>query len=140
MLIDEDIARRVADFMHTFLLPHAFAFYAGMLGLSDDHERLTAVAGYILAHKLERITNRDVARGDRTMRGLRRHEVEQIFQQLDALGWLIPIPGGRPTDPPRWNVNPEVHRRFTERAARETTERERGREILATMFDRKEEQ
>jgi hypothetical protein len=38
-------ARRVADFMRRFLLPHAVAFYAGMLELSDNHDRLTNVAG-----------------------------------------------------------------------------------------------
>jgi hypothetical protein len=139
MVIGEGIARRVAEFMDKFMLPHAFAFYAGMLGLSDDHERLTAVAGYILTRKLEHITNRDVARGDRTMRLLRKHETEQIFQQLDALGWVTLIPGARPNDPPRWKVNPEVHERFTKRAVRETAERARAREMLATMFDRKEE-
>jgi hypothetical protein len=30
--ITEDTARRVADFMHYFLLPHACSFYVGMLG------------------------------------------------------------------------------------------------------------
>ena len=133
-MIEQQTARRVANFMHTFLLPHAFAFYAGMLGLSDDHERLTAVAGYILARKLERITNRDIQRGDRTMRGLSRPDIERIFQQLDALGWVNRIPGPRPSDPPHWLVNPEVHRRFAQQAAREAAERARVREMLQAMF------
>ena len=60
----EDTAHRVAEFMHRFLLPHALAFYGGVLDLSDGHDRLAAVAGYILVHKLERLTNRDVQRGD----------------------------------------------------------------------------
>jgi hypothetical protein len=134
--ITDQTAHRVADFMHRCLLPHAFAFYAGMLGLSDDHERLTAVAGYILAHKLDRITNRDIQRGDRTMRGLGRQDTERIFDQLDALGWISRIAGSRPTDPPRWVVNPEVHQLFTQRAARETAERARARAILQEMFSR----
>ena len=33
--------------------PHALAFYSGVLGLSNDHDRLANVADYILAHKLE---------------------------------------------------------------------------------------
>lgn len=130
-------ARRVADFMHKFLLPHAISFYAGMLGLSDDHERLTAVAGYILAHKLDLITNRDVQRGDRTMRSLERPEIDRIFEQLDALGWVSRIPGRRLTDPPHWLVNPEVHRRFAERAAREAEGRAQEREMLKVMFARR---
>jgi hypothetical protein len=138
LVVTEHTARRAADFMHRFLLPHATAFYAGMLGLSDDHERLTKVAGYILAKKLPRITNRDVQRGDRTMRGLKRQEIENIFCQLEALGWISRIPGPRWSDPPHWLVNPDVHRRFAERAARETAERAREREMLREMFGAQE--
>src|ERR1700730_5756519 len=43
---------RVERFIHSFLFPHALAFYAGILGLADDHDRLAAVAGYVLAYKL----------------------------------------------------------------------------------------
>jgi hypothetical protein len=129
-VIPEATARRVADFLHKFLMPHAFAFYAGMLDLSDDHERLAAVAGYILAHKLERVTNRDVQRSLRSMRGLKQREIEGVFEQLDSLNWLTRIPGPRPSLPPHWLVNPEVHRLFTERAERETAERARLRELI----------
>jgi hypothetical protein len=116
------------------LLPHAIAFYAGVLGLSDDHDRLTAVAGYILARKLEWITNRDVQRGDRTMRGLQRVEIENIFHQLDALGWVDRIAGKRNTDPPRWSVNEDVHRLFAERGAKEAERRERERLLITTLL------
>ena len=111
-VVTEDTARRVADFLHGFLKPHAVAFYMGVLGLSNDHDRLANVADYILAHKLERITNRDVPRGDRSMRGLKRHETEAIFEQLEALGWIIRTPGPRPSDPPHWMVNPVVHQKI----------------------------
>src|SRR5262249_29061570 len=69
-------AQRVADFLSRFLFPHALAFYTNIYGLSDDHDRLTAVAGYILAHKVDRLTNRVIQRGDSTMRGLKRLEIE----------------------------------------------------------------
>src|SRR5262249_19839545 len=82
-VISERTARRVGAFLHGFLLPHALAFYAGVLGLSNDHDRLTAVAGYILAQGLDKITNRDIQRGDRTMRGLSKRETEAVFDQLD---------------------------------------------------------
>jgi hypothetical protein len=36
--------------------------------------------------------------------------------------------------PPHWQVNPEVHRRFAERATQEAVERERNREMLQEMF------
>ena len=57
--------------------------------LSDDHDTLAAVAGYILARRLEVVTNRDVQRGNRTMRGLERRDVQRIFQQLEALGGFM---------------------------------------------------
>src|SRR5262249_33859665 len=131
--IDENTARRVERFLHCFLLPHATAFYAGMLGLSDDHERLTAVAGYILAHRLERITNRDIQRGDRAMRKLERQDILSICDQLDALGWLNKTPGLRPTDPPRWDVNPICHAMFEQRANTEAERRWRDRETILEM-------
>jgi hypothetical protein len=133
-VISENTARRVGSFLHGFLLPHAVAFYAGVLGLSNDHDRLAAVAGYILAHKLEKITNRDIQRGDQTMRGLNRREVESVFDQLDALGWINGIPGPRPTAPPHWVVNPAVHTKFAERATAEAKRRARTREMLAAML------
>jgi hypothetical protein len=139
LIVTEHTARRVAEFMRRFLLPHAVAFYAGMLELSDDHDRLTKVAGYILAKKLPRTTNRDVQRGCRAMRGLERQAIENIFDQLEALGWVFRAPGpykSNPLHPLHWLVNPEVHRRFAERAAREATERAREREMLQEMFAR----
>jgi hypothetical protein len=132
--LTEHTARRVADFMHRFLLPHATAFYADMLELSDDHDRLTKVAGYILAKNLSRVTNRDVQRGSRVMRGLERLEIESIFEQLEALGWLMRTPSPYRSTPLHWQVNPQVHRRFAERAVRETAERAKEREILQEMF------
>ena len=133
LVVGKSIAKRVADFMRRFLLPHATAFYAGMLGLSDEHERLSAVAGYILSRKLPQITNRDVQRGDRTMRGLKRHEIENVFDQFEALGWLVRAPGAYIRSPQHWQVNPEVHRRFANRAAREAARQSTERELLQVM-------
>lgn len=131
--VTEATAQRVADFLHHFLLPHAVAFYGGVLGLSDDHDRLTAIAGHILAHKLERITNRDVQRGDRTMRGLRDFEIKPLLEQLDALGWLDRIDPPRPASPPHWQVNPAVHEKFADRAEREASRRKEARETIAGL-------
>jgi hypothetical protein len=132
-VIEEHTADRVAKFLHGFLLRHAFAFYAGTLGLSDDHDRLTAVAGYILAHKLEVMTNRDVQRGDRTMRGIERQSIARIFEQLEALGWVNAEPGRRATDPPRWVVNPIVHQRYVARAADERKRRQAAHVMIAEL-------
>ena len=123
-------AQRVADFLSRFLFPHALAFYTSIYGLSDDHDRLTAVAGYILAHKVDRLTNRVIQRGDSTMRGLKRLEIENICHQLNALGWITEAPRRRLSDPSWWDVNPEVHRRFQERAKQEETRRQQAHEKI----------
>jgi hypothetical protein len=112
------------------LLQHAIAFYAGTLGLSNDHDRLEAVAGYILARKLERVSNRDIHHGDRTMRRLSRLETEAVLDQLDALGWVDRVPRPRPSSPPQWIVNPVVHIKFAQRAAAEAERRARERKIM----------
>ena len=67
--IQLETAERAAKFLHGYLLKHALAFYSNVLGLSDHHARITAVAGYILARKLERITSRDIQRGDQDHAG-----------------------------------------------------------------------
>jgi hypothetical protein len=133
-VISEKTARRVGAFLHGFLLPHAIAFYAGVLGLSNDDDSLKAVAGYILANKLERVSNRDVQRGDGTMRKLDKQGVEAVLYQLNALAWLDRVDGPRPSSPPQWVVNPAVHVKYEQRAASERERRERERKLLAEMF------
>jgi hypothetical protein len=136
LVITAHVANRVADFMHRFLLPHATAFYAGVLALSDDHDRLAQVAGYVLAKKLSRVTNRDVQRGNNAMRGLERADIERVFDQLEALGWLKRTPSPMWLKPPHWEVNPEVHRRFAARGEREAIERAKQRAMIQEMFKR----
>jgi uncharacterized protein DUF3987 len=133
-VVAEATAKRVGRFLHGFLLPHAIAFYAGVLGLSNDHNRLTAVAGHILAQKLDKITNRDIQRGDRTMRGLDREDTESIFNQLDALGWINRTPGPYKGTPPHWTVNPAVHVKFAERGRAEAERRAHSRKMIREML------
>jgi hypothetical protein len=125
-VIEEDTARRVGEFLHRFFLRHALAFYGGMLNLSDDHDRLSALAGYILAHRLETVSTRDVARGDSTMRKLTKPDVIRLFEQLEALGWVAPQPmPARVNAAPVWTVNPDVHVLFADRAVQEAKRRVR---------------
>jgi hypothetical protein len=132
LVVTEATARKVASFLHDFLIKHAFAFYTGVLGLANDHDRLSNVADYILAHGLSHVTNRDVQRGDRTMRKLEKRETTAIFEQLEAMGWLDMVP--RPGYPPQWVVNRLVHQRFAERAKASKERRERDRELVAAMM------
>jgi hypothetical protein len=137
-VVTGDTARQVAKFMDQFLLPHAVSFYAGTLNLSDDHDQLTAVANHILIHQLKKLTNRDVQRGSRTMRKMTKKDVEKIFEQLEIFGWIgrstEVVPGQRPSDPPKWDVNPQVHTLFRERAEREAARLSEMQKIVAEVF------
>ena len=131
--IGEGLARRVGHFLHRFLLRHALAFYAGTLGLSDDHDRLSALAGFIIARGRETVTGRDVQQSIHAMRGIEDRDVRRLFEQLAALGWLTPTPGPRPSSPPVWRVNPAVHAKFASRATRERERRAEVRETLENL-------
>jgi hypothetical protein len=67
------------------------------------------------------------------MRGLGKNEIERIFQQVEAFGWLIQEYDPRKVAPPQWRVNPEVHRKFKDRAAREVVERSTRHEAIKEM-------
>jgi hypothetical protein len=127
--ISAETARRVAKFMNEYLLQHAVAFYIGTMGLSDDHERLIDIAGYILAHKLDHLTTREIARGSHGMRALEKRETDRLFEQLEAYGWIIREQGRRYFDVV-WKVNPEAHRLFAAKAEEEKKHRERQRALI----------
>ena len=132
LTVSEQTARRVGAFLHGFLLPHAIAFYAGVLGLTNDHDSVAAIAGYILAHGLTKITNRDLKRGDRIMRRLGPDEALAAFEQLESFGWLDRIPSPLRGAPAHWLVNPAVHQKFAERAK---TEGARRAEVRQTIIE-----
>jgi hypothetical protein len=136
-LVSEATARRAGEFLHKFLLRHAIAFYAGMLGLSNDHDAVAATAGYILARKLKAITPRDIMRGDRAMRALDSDEIASLLDRLTMLGWLQL--GSSPAGAKSWVVNPAVHQKFADRAKAEAKRREDGRKMVAEALGRKEE-
>lgn len=133
--IDLDTARRVEAFLHKFLLPHAVTFHFNVLNTSDDHEKLRAIAGYILANDhLETLTSRDIQRGTNSLRGLERKEIERIFDQLDAYKWVDRLPPKRAGGPSHWKVNRQVHEVYHETARREIKRRQEVREWLTEIL------
>jgi hypothetical protein len=128
-VISEGTARRAGEFLHRFFLPPALAFHVGMLGLSKDHDRLAAIAGYILAKGLKKITVRDIKTNVWPMRKATPQEVEEALDQLDGLGWMDRVPGVKP----QWAVNPSVHIKFAERAEEEAKRRKNVRKIMSSL-------
>ena len=133
--ITYETAERVSQFMDKFLIPHASCFYSS-LGLSDDHDRIKAVAEHILAKKLVTVTVRDVQRGTRAMRKITNSDIMPILQSLVALGWLAEGGKLRPTSLPEFIVNPIVHSIYAERAEKERTRREVARTVMQECFGR----
>lgn len=129
-VIEVDVAQRVATFMHSYLRRHAFSFYCGMLDFSDEYDRLKALASFILAHESNEITCRDAQRGTQSMRDLKRRDVENLFDYLEAFGWVSKVLGRRSNEV-KWMVNPAVHRLYKQRAEEERKRLEKIRETLA---------
>ena len=129
-VVTEDTTRRAAEFMRTFLRPHLIAFYAGLLDLSDEHDRLKAIAGYILAHKPKTMNSREVQKAVRSMRKLGAREVTSVMEQLEAFGWLFRHPPPRHGALPVWKINPAVHVQFAEQAKEEAARRARDRATI----------
>ncbi|QHP69420.1 DUF3987 domain-containing protein [Bradyrhizobium sp. LCT2] len=137
-IVLEKTARRAADFLHDFLLPHAVCFYAGVLGLSNDHESLTNVAGFILAKKLDKIDSRTIQRGNRDMRNMKKRNIEDVLDQLYAFGWIVKSVNSNGNA--FGMVNPRVHLRFAERAKAEAARAAGIREAIATALGKAKRQ
>lgn len=134
LVVTEDSAQRVACFIHDFLLPHTVSFYVGVLGITDGHEVLTAIAGYILAHsEVAEVTFRTIQRGDRTAKTLTRDEGHRLLERLEYLGWLQPMEMARNGTASRWRVNERVRELFAEKGRREATRRKQAREALRQL-------
>ncbi len=134
-IVPYETAERVAQFMEKFLMPHAACFYS-MLGLSDDFDRVKALAEHILAKKLVEVTIRDVQRATRQLRGLKKHEILPVLQQLVALNWLAEIPGPRAESDPKFLVNWTAHELYAGRGERERERREQAQKIMQDVFKR----
>ncbi|MBP0439542.1 DUF3987 domain-containing protein [Tianweitania sediminis] len=128
--VPEDVAARVRDFLFGFLYPHAIAFYTKVVGLSDRQDKVEAVAGWILTRRPTTLTVRDVRRGDRLMRSMDNADAELVLDQLDAFGWLTPVPTIR-RDSREWKVDPRVFEQFEDKADEEAERRAIARSIIA---------
>jgi hypothetical protein len=103
------------------------------LGKAFGRKPTEAIAGYILAKRMDKITSREVKANIRCMRKASPKEVEEALVHLDGLGWVDKTPGPRPSSPVQWIVNPAVHVRFADKAKEEETRRANVREIMIRL-------
>lgn len=133
-------AKRARDLMVKYLIPQALHLYWKFFG-DDGVSDAQWIAGHILAHKHERVSERDLYRADKKYEN-DRPRLRRAIATLVEYNWLEPIPAKRPGDKSTaWKVNPLVHRRFAERAEQELCDRQveqkkaaEGRKIIDNTF------
>jgi hypothetical protein len=124
MVVSAATAAMAASYMRRVLLPHLIRAYETMLSTTlTGHAQW--IAGHILAHRLDRITVRDVARAYIKLEAPEtRKDLYTTMAALVSIGWLDPVAPHNPlAEVSAWRVNPAVHTMFPEHAARERTER-----------------
>lgn len=124
-VISADTAVRVQNYMRGVLAPSLLRADALMFST-----RMTThaawVAGYILAHKLSRITAREIAKDYGALRAPeQRRTLDETMESLARIGWVEPVPPSNPAKPPTtWEVNPRVHVSYARRAEAERRRRD----------------
>ena len=127
--ITKNTAERVTRLMQEFIIPHALHFYLDLTGETTLLADARAIAGYILARRVERVTYGSLTTNcRRPCRGKARDEVIRMLEPLEMFGWLrredrLPIPRA-------WIVNPNVHEVFEAKAKQERERRAQVRQLL----------
>lgn len=137
-VVPPDTAKRVAGYMCEIVLPHLLRADAVMyLTPQTGHARW--IAGFILAHGLERVAKRDVVRSYGPLRPAeRQQEVSAVMESLVTMGWLAPEPTANSAkSPTAWRVNPKVHTVFAARAKAEKEQRDRAQQATAEAIRRR---
>jgi len=135
LVVPAETAKRAADFMLDIVLPHLLRADAVMFSTAQTGHAAW-VAGFILAHRMERIASRDVVRAYGALRAPEmRGELADVMASLVTVGWLEPEAPSNPVKPVgAWKVNPAVHVLFAEKANREKARREDAKaDILADV-------
>jgi len=134
-LISAATARRARRFLSGFILPHVRVVYHRCVdgGVVDTHSRW--IAGHILAHGRERITDREIGRAYKALSGPDRRRLRlNAMAELEAEGWVKAVRSGRDGQPREWSVNPLAHDgRFKEIALQENEWRTKARESIAEI-------
>ena len=129
-VVSERTAQMARSLIVNCVIPHAARVYMTM-GAADGTgiEDMQAVAGYILAKRVDRLVSSDLGRRVRaSFRTLSVQGVNKLLSPLIAGGWLVPESDGAGNR--TWTVNPLVHTEFGNRAEMEAVRRVRAREII----------
>ncbi len=124
--IPQEFAEQVTRLLMDWLLGHILEFWFNVLDRNPQTAHIQWVAGYILAHNLQEITQRELQRDYRLWDNLSQFAKEQVFTTLTDAGW---VRSGTPNKaksglPRRHQVNPAVHQ-FKAKAEKEKQDRKR---------------
>jgi len=123
-VVNATTATKAARLYLQFIVPNMIRFYHDVIGDSEEMRSARLIAGFILAHNKEYVTEREIYRAHRDFRGEGRPRLLKAMEQLEMAGWLSPQLE-RPGRPPNtWLVNPRVHADFAELAAKERQRRD----------------
>lgn len=116
-------AARAAKLMLNYLLPNAARFYLELIGNDKHFVHARWIAGHILAHKLEKITRREIGRAYSNLRD-DEGGINRAMRVLTVSDWVKPSKWDNLNRPKWWAVDPRVHEIFAERAKQEKIRRE----------------
>jgi hypothetical protein len=127
-----ETAARCYRFMRGYAIPHAEAFYDIYFGGRSGNDKVVKwVAGYLLAHKADFITARDLKRACRLVRK-DDDLLDKIMTALERKNWVGPAENSpaslRPSK--RWPINQIIYTRFVERAEYERESRAKAYENI----------
>jgi len=120
----------------------AWSFYK-TLGYEDKIETAASdLCGFILARKYDEISSREISQKVLPLRN-KMPKIRATMQLLEAYNW-VRVKKWVNNKPTWWDVNPEVHKCFAERAETERKERERKRKLIleavGAFTERKEDE
>jgi hypothetical protein len=122
LIVDGETARKARDLLVRFLIPNAFAIYLDYFSDRDEDNRDARwIAGHILAHKVARITERDIYRVRKDLKK-DRTGIHRAMGWLVEAGWAERIAGR--TDSTAWVITPVVHVLHADRAEQERQQRD----------------
>ncbi|MEF2549278.1 DUF3987 domain-containing protein [Aurantimonas sp. E1-2-R+4] len=122
-----------------FLMRHAVRFYETFFGAPETASEARWIAGFLLTRpdlvEIRRRTIGDARKSLRGPDGLR--VLLAAMSELEGAGWCA-VADRDDSGPRSWKIDPRVHARFADRAARERKERaERHKQIMKASFARK---
>lgn len=119
--------------LHGFFIRHAAAFYSEVTAETDELRTAAETADFILAHRAEAVSSRDLARGGpKALRKAGARGIAETMELLCLYGWADPVvePNARSIS---WRINPRVHDLFAARARAEQTRRAEARAVLSNL-------